>query len=272
MKSNKFLLLAVSLVVLSLVFGFSSVAVAAPQDGQNGNGPPLNVTVVALYPEGERVFSGVEGGVEQIGFVNEGLRWQSPSVSYYVNLGKRNTSFRGGIVASFGAWDAVSTGFATTYRGSTKSTPGSLQAKWNWRTGAFTGGLNVVGWKNLDGQYPGAIGVTWMWSYQNTLVEVDTAFNSSTQFRWWQTTVSDEPNSATWPSSQITAAYDVDVQNIMTHEAGHWLVLGDLYDDMAGFLPSDAEQTMYGYAGQNELMKRSLELGDIAGIQEIYGT
>jgi hypothetical protein len=111
-----------------------------------------------------------------------------------------------------------------------------------------------------------------MWSYQNTLVEVDTALNSSTQFRWWQTAVSGDPDSATWPSSQSTSAYDVDVQNIMTHEAGHWLVLGDLYDDMTGFVASDAEQTMYGYAGQNELKKRSLEFGDIAGIQEIYGT
>ncbi len=82
MKTKKFVLLTASLVVLCLVFGFSSVAVAAPQDGQNGNGPPLKVTVMALYPEGETVFSGVESGVGQIGFVNEGLRWQSPAAGH----------------------------------------------------------------------------------------------------------------------------------------------------------------------------------------------
>jgi hypothetical protein len=58
--------------------------------------------------------------------------------------------------------------------------------------------------------------------------------------------------------------YEVDIQNIMTHEAGHWLQLNDLYDEVA------AEQTMFGYAEDGELKKRSLESGDIAGVRYIY--
>ncbi|HUS88120.1 MAG TPA: hypothetical protein VMW91_01925, partial [Desulfosporosinus sp.] len=61
-----------------------------------------------------------------------------------------------------------------------------------------------------------------------------------------------------------TTSYDVDVQNIMTHEAGHWLVLNDLYDDIY------IEQTMYGVSSDRELKRRSLESGDIAGVRKIY--
>lgn len=272
MKTKKFLLLVVSLVLLILVFSFNSVAMAAPQDGQDENGPPVKVVVVVHYPhQADRVFSGIEGGalVEQIGFIYDGLHWQNPSVAYYINLSKQNPAFLNGITGSFAAWDDASGSYQTVYSGSTKSTPGSLQAKWNRKTGSFTGGLNVVGWKNLA-LYPGAIGVTYIWGYTSStgddfLIEVDTALNSSSAFHWWQTAVEDDPDSAVWPTAQISATYDVDVQNIMTHEAGHWLVLGDLYDSI------DQYETMYGYAGEYELQKRSLESGDEAGIQSIYG-
>lgn len=61
-----------------------------------------------------------------------------------------------------------------------------------------------------------------------------------------------------------TTAYDVNVQNVMTHEAGHWLVLNDLHDDVA------SEQTMYGISSDRELKGRNLESGDIAGLGKIY--
>ena len=128
-----------------------------------------------------------------------------------------------------------------------------------------------MGWKNLAGKYAGAIGVTYIWSYQNILVEVDTALNSSSQFHWWQTADISDPDANAWPVGQASSAYDVDVQNIMTHEAGHWLVLGDLYEDNPRFVTSDLYETMYGFASEFELQKRSLESGDEAGIQTIYG-
>lgn len=256
-------------VILAMTFGLVGSAVAAPQDQ---NGTPLRLTIVALYPEGEVAFSGIEGDVGQIGYIDEGLYWENPSVVYYVNLGKQNPAFLGGIIDSFGAWNNAATSFTAAYGGSTKSSPGSLQAKWNRKTGTFTGGLNVVGWKNLGRTYTGAIGVTYIWSYQGILVEVDTALNSSSEFRWWQTAVMTDPDANVWPSGQESPAYDVDVQNIMTHEAGHWLVLGDLYYEMDGFGGDDRDQTMYGYAGEYELQKRSLESGDEAGIWAIYGT
>lgn len=58
----------------------------------------------------------------------------------------------------------------------------------------------------------------------------------------------------------------MDLQNIATHELGHGFGLADLYDTQW------IEQTMYGYADYGETNKRTLENGDIAGIQAIYGT
>ncbi|WP_048138926.1 matrixin family metalloprotease [Methanosarcina horonobensis] len=62
-----------------------------------------------------------------------------------------------------------------------------------------------------------------------------------------------------WSTSGESGKYDV--QNIDTHEFGHWLSLGDT---------SNTEATMYKYANLGETKKRSLTSDDIAGIRSIY--
>jgi len=52
----------------------------------------------------------------------------------------------------------------------------------------------------------------------------------------------------------------------MTHEAGHWLMLGDLYNS------TDSELTMYGYGSTRELKKDTLGYGDELGVEYIYGS
>jgi hypothetical protein len=269
---KKLLTLIMSLMlVASLVLSFSSGAMAASPDNQDQKGPPVDVVIVVHYPhQPNKVFTGIEGGAltEQIGFSWDGTHWNNPQVNYYVNLSKQSSTFLTGITNSFDTWNQVGTNFKATYKGTSKSNPGTLQAKWNPRTSSFTGAQNVVGFRSIS-QYPDAIGITYFWRTASTfgyhLVEVDTALNTISAYKWWQTTGVEDPDSASWPTSQTSAAYDVDVQNIMTHEAGHWLVLDDLYDEASESL------TMYGYASQNELQKRSLEAGDKAGIKAIYG-
>ena len=56
----------------------------------------------------------------------------------------------------------------------------------------------------------------------------------------------------------------MDFENIATHELGHAVGLGDLYNTEC------SEQTMYGYSTEGETKKRTLEVGDITGIQKLY--
>jgi hypothetical protein len=56
----------------------------------------------------------------------------------------------------------------------------------------------------------------------------------------------------------------MDLQNIATHELGHAFNLNDIYDQ------SKSALTMYGYSNEGDTAKRTLELGDIAGIQAVF--
>ena len=109
--------------------------------------------------------------------------------------------------------------------------------------------VNAVVW----GDYPtsGVIAMTYFWYYPDTgeLVDVDTLFDTDYE----------------WSISKKGIPGTMDLQNIATHEFGHWLVLDDLYNRPA------RKQTMYGYSTFGEISKRSLESGDIAGLEAIYG-
>jgi hypothetical protein len=55
-----------------------------------------------------------------------------------------------------------------------------------------------------------------------------------------------------------------DVQNILTHEFGHWLNLYDMYSS------SCSSVTMYGYGAYGQTFKRTLDTPDINGISWQY--
>jgi predicted Zn-dependent protease len=67
-----------------------------------------------------------------------------------------------------------------------------------------------------------------------------------------------------YPWSTSGGANALDVQNIATHELGHWLVLWDLTGD------SNKEKTMYYQTDYGETKKRTLETDDLNGINYIY--
>ena len=107
-------------------------------------------------------------------------------------------------------------------------------------------GYNVVDW----GRYRnGVIAVTMIWYSGTEILEVDMKLNTR----------------YAWSISEDGVARKMDVQNIVTHEFGHWAGLDDLYN------AEDALLTMYGYSGYGVTYQRDLGLGDILGIQDVYG-
>jgi len=126
----------------------------------------------------------------------------------------------------------------------------------NLRAKASTGWpdrRNVVTWGRLR---KGVVAVTYLWYLTDTgeLVDADIVFNS--YYRWG---IDPDGEGSDY---QLTGAFDL--QDIATHEVGHFTGLDDLYNDNYWAM------TMYGYADFGETYKISLERGDVAGARAIY--
>ena len=165
-----------------------------------------------------------------------GFHWYS-TISYYVNPSNSYGFSTSGVISvitlSANTWDTETSYQVFSYQGTTTRKAGRYD------------GRNVVSfsaYKNAN-----AIAVTFIWYIGTRIIETDCIMN--TMFTW----------------SLRGEAGKMDVQNIMTHEFGHWCGLADLYSDVDYWL------TMYGYGDYGETYKRTLGLGDINGLQKVYG-
>ena len=117
---------------------------------------------------------------------------------------------------------------------------------------------NYVNAISFDDYYsdPDIIGAATVWYNPATkeIVEFDIVFE--TDYVWGDCL----GNEATCESNGI-----MDLQNIAIHELGHGVGLADVYEIDCN------EVTMYGYSGNGETQKRTLEMPDIAGIHALYG-
>ena len=100
-----------------------------------------------------------------------------------------------------------------------------------------------------------AYAVIWYISGTGEIVDADIVLNS--YYKWG---IADGDESTNDLKNKF------DIRNIITHEAGHWSGLDDIYDSAYSAI------TMYGYTSYGEEIKRSLEPGDIAGVQFVYQT
>jgi hypothetical protein len=87
--------------------------------------------------------------------------------------------------------------------------------------------------------------VTYIWAIGDQIIETDCIMNT---FYSWSLTGENT---------------EMDVQNIMTHEFGHWCGLKDLY------ATSYSALTMYRYSNYGVTYQRTLEAGDISGVQYV---
>lgn len=67
-----------------------------------------------------------------------------------------------------------------------------------------------------------------------------------------------------WSLNENGESDKMDFESIATHELGHSVGMGDLYET------SCIEETMYGYVDYGEINKRDLNAGDIAGVSKLY--
>jgi len=165
-----------------------------------------------------------------------GIHWYT-TINYYINTknkyGFSTTAVVNTITTSANTWDKETAYQVFSYKGTTTRAAGRRDY------------YNVVSW----GAYQaGVIAVTYIWYSGTKILETDCRMN--THYKW---SLSGETGK-------------MDIQNIMTHEFGHWCGLDDLYNDVDYWL------TMYGYADYGETYKRTLGLGDINGLEAVYGS
>lgn len=176
------------------------------------------------------------GGTEtraNAGYRWDGTKWYSSDLPmpYWINTSFNSTE-RSVLQASFDTWENdPNSSMDYEYQGTTG------------RSGPSYDGYNVM----TKGSTGGSIATTYYWSIGGHVLDIDIIYDYSA-----------------WAWSTSGEAGKFDLQNIATHENGHTLVLGDLYDG------ANTEQTMYGYGAYGETRKRTLNWGDVAGIAAVY--
>lgn len=180
------------------------------------------------------------------GFLAKGAKWKTvePYLVNPANSQGLSSSFMTGILAdSIGTWEAAA---GSQIVGTGASTAQELVADTQQPDGQ-----NEVYFGDV--QQAGAIAVTIVWGIfsgpvsRRELVEWDQVYDEA-DFNW---SASGEPDK-------------MDFWNLAMHELGHTMGLADLYQLVCG------EATMYGYAAEGEISKRTLASSDIAGIQVLY--
>jgi hypothetical protein len=181
------------------------------------------------------------------------VKWKTLPVNYVINpIDPVQSSDESEVVSaiynSAEEWDShTNTELFNTPTTTDNLTPGNRDYK------------NVVGFGNYSD--PDVIAVTTVWYSKatNQIVEFDMMLDVD----WtWGDAATQCNSNETFTNSTCTI---MDIQNIATHEFGHAIGLGDIYDS------SCSEVTMYGLSDYGEVKKRTLEQPDITGLETLYG-
>lgn len=165
--------------------------------------------------------------------------------------GLSNSFVFSNLTADIAKWEDAADGILNN--GNSLEILGNGSSVTNNLTADFTApdGQNEVYFADVSS--PGAIAITIVWGIfngppsQRELLEWDQVYDD-VDYQW---SANGDPNM-------------MDFENIATHELGHSVGLGDLYNSGC------SAETMYGYADYGEINKRTLEAGDIAGVSTLY--
>lgn len=264
--------LRLAIPIIVMLFVLFAVGVTAFAQGSNvppSDKGPLDRVVFVHYPRSFDPNS--KGGPSNSGsgalvrdYKVSGYYWADPNgvdnqgIPYRVNPSNPSRIPENAAVsavdAAFQTWqDADSNGGLRYHDVGTASSVGAIQDS-----------INTISWQDISQSYPNAIAVTYVWSYRfsKQIVEFDMVLNSALPWAYTAPEVPATPSYADPTNSGAVGKYDV--QNIATHEAGHTLMLNDLYKSRDQYL------TMYGYGSTGELRKDTLGYGDSIGVNAIY--
>lgn len=239
----KILKMFLVLAILSLA-GITSVVFAKDQEDR---GPLTKITFIHYKKDKNPAKPGggtKPGGPLCYGYLAKSAKWKTTE-PYLVN--PTGSGLTGNIVlddmnAGVGEWE--------TYGGNAIFGNGSIDTNAVFDDTTTDENNVVVFGSDLA---PNIIAVTNVWGYfggppqTRELVEWDMKLNSA--FSWG--------DGAADPAV-------MDVQNIATHELGHSAGMDDLYTTSCNL------ETMYGYSGEGDILKRDLNAGDIKGITTLY--
>ena len=196
---------------------------------------------------------GGNGGTTCFAFLAKGAKWKGlePWVVNTANTEGLSSSFVfNDLGADIQKWEDAADGSVNGVQGANILGDGSINLTTLVADTSSPDGLNEVYFGNVDSV--GAIAVTIVWGIFSgppsirELVEWDQVYDQ-VDFNW----------------NSTGEAGKMDFENIATHELGHSVGMG--HPD-----GSCTEETMYAYADYGETKKRTLNAGDIAGINGLY--
>jgi hypothetical protein len=255
---------AVAVLIVLFLVAASAVPVLAAQGKAVPKGK-LQTDILVHYGKpdnpGKGGGNGGGGGGDKINDYYEllGPKWSSLPVGYTIDVSFSPvdpTAGAGEIEAGFEAWDATVTS-AELFAEPAVSDQVTVD---------FYDLDNTVSWRILSG-YPQAIAVTVLRYYDD---DSSGTMSAGDEFAAFDVVFNLKQKWAIDPDGEGRLKAGAkgkwfDVRNIATHEAGHVVGLADLYAD------AYSELTMFGYASTKETNKISLEIGDIAGTEALYG-
>jgi len=237
MKKTIFLSLLLSVLVVSTVFALSEEI-----KNNKDKGPLEKVTFIHYKKDNLKPITATTNCYK---FLAKNAKWKT-NEPYYVN------PTNGDRLPEDFILNSVNNGVTEweNYGGNIFG-EGSLSDIYNYNNGNLDG-INTASFGDYSST--NVIAVTTVWGYfsgppqTREIVEWDILFND--YFNWGN--VNSNPTL-------------MDLQNIATHELGHSAGMGDLYTTTCTL------ETMYGYSGEGETIKRDLNNGDITGIRKLYG-